>query len=130
MDLNNPAIKLCLDGSRAEFAGWPNEARALYLQAWQAARDDFEACVAAHYVARFQDDPQVGLQWNQEALTRAEAVGDERVRSFYPSLYVNLGRAYERLGNWAEAQRYYKLAAELGLVHQAEQLGANIELRY
>ena len=120
MDLNNPVIKLCLGGSRAEFAGRPDEARALYLQAWQAARDDFEACVAAHYMARFQEDPQMDLQWNQEALIRAEAVGDERVRSFYPSLYVNLGRAHERLGNWAEARRYYQLAAELGLVHQTE----------
>ncbi len=60
------------------------------------------------------------LRWNQEALARADAVGDERVHNFYPSLYVNMGRSYEVLGNWAEARRYYKLAADLGLVHQAE----------
>jgi hypothetical protein len=53
-------------------------------------------------------------------LARAEAVGDERVWDFYPSLYVNLGRAHENLGNLAEARRYYQLAADLGLVHQDE----------
>ncbi|MGF2076150.1 hypothetical protein, partial [Enterococcus casseliflavus] len=40
------------------------------------------------------------------------AVGDERVRSFYPSLYLNMGHAYELLGNQTEAKRYYDLAAE------------------
>jgi hypothetical protein len=53
-------------------------------------------------------------------LVRADAVGDERVRSFYPSLYVNMGAAYEALGDLAEARRYYDMAAELGLVHPIE----------
>jgi hypothetical protein len=54
------------------------------------------------------------------ALARAEAVGDERVRCFYPSLYLNLGQAYEDLGNQAEAQKYYALASDLGFAHQVE----------
>jgi len=120
MDLNNPVIKLCAEGTRAEFEGRAEDARALYMQAWNAARDDYDACVAAHYVARFQDNLQDTLRWNQEALARADAVGDERVRDFYPSLYVNMGRSHEMLGNVAEAQRYYDLAAGLGLVHQAD----------
>jgi tetratricopeptide (TPR) repeat protein len=120
MDLDNPVIQLCIAGTRAEYEGRVGDARELYSQAWQAARNDFEACVAAHYVARHQDDPQAALHWNQVALARAEAVGDERVWDFYPSLYVNLGRAHENLGNLAEARRYYQLAADLGLVHQDE----------
>ncbi len=60
------------------------------------------------------------LHWNQEALARADAVGDSRVRSFYPSLYLNMGHSYEVLGNRAEASRYYALAAGLGVVHQVE----------
>jgi hypothetical protein len=39
-------------------------------------------------------------------------VGDDRVRGFYPSLYLNLGRSHEVLGHPAEASRYYELAAE------------------
>jgi tetratricopeptide (TPR) repeat protein len=117
MEFNNPVIKLCVEGTQAEFEGRIEAARTLYEQAWAAAQDDYERCVAAHYVARHQEDPEDRLRWNQEALDRANAVGDERVHSFYPSLYVNLGSAYEALGNLAEARRYYDLAGELGLVH-------------
>ena len=120
MDLNNPVIQLCLAGTQAEFEGRLDAARAFYRQAWEAARDDYDACVAAHYIARLQSDPEVTLHWNREALARAAVGGDERVRSFYPSLYLNLGHSYEVLGHEAEAQKYYALAAELGFEHQAD----------
>lgn len=120
MQLDNPVIKLCLEGTRAEFDGRIEDARGFYARAWQMAQDDYDMCVAAHYMARHQDDPQAALYWNQEALKHAEALEDARVRDFYPSLYVNLGHAYEKLGNRDEADRYYQLAANLGLVHQAE----------
>ncbi len=120
MDHNNPVIKLCAEGTRAEFEGRPEDALILFMRAWEASKDDYDACVAAHYVARHQKSPQDTLHWNREALARADAVGDDRVQSFYPSLYVNLGRAYEVLGQDAEARRYYQLAANLGLVHQVD----------
>jgi tetratricopeptide (TPR) repeat protein len=118
MDLNNLVIKLCLEGTRAEFEGRIEEARTLFMQAWEASKDDFDACVSAHYMARFQEEPEEILRWNQEALNRAKAVGDNRVQNFYPSLYLNLGHSYEALGDQVEAQKYYKLAAELGIIHQ------------
>ena len=121
MDLDNPVIQLCVAGTRAEFRGQIDEARALYHQAWQAAKDDYDACIAAHYVARFQDDPVDKLHWNRVALDRAEIVGDDRVREFYPSLYLNMGQSYELLGEHDEAQRYYDLAAELGVIHAASE---------
>ncbi len=120
IDLDNPVIQLCLSGTQAEFDGRPEAARSAYLQAWELAQDDYEACVAAHYVARLQSDPAVTLHWNQVALARAEAVNDERVRSFFPSLYLNLGQSYEELGQQVEAERYYALAAALGVQHQAD----------
>jgi len=120
MDLDNPVIKLCVAGSRAEFEGQPEAASRLYWQAWEAAQDDYEACIAAHYVARFQESPADQLHWNQQALTHAQAVENDRVRDFFPSLYLNLGRSLERTGNQAEAQRYYELAARSGFVHQPE----------
>jgi tetratricopeptide (TPR) repeat protein len=118
MDTENAVVALCIKGTQAEFAGRLEEARALYWRAWEAARDDFEACVAAHYVARHQPRPEDALHWNQVALRHAMAVGDARVESLYPSLYVNLGHAYEVLGRETEARHYYALAAELGLVHR------------
>jgi hypothetical protein len=117
MNIHNPVTKLCIEGTQAEFRGKIEEARRLYQAAWTAARDDYEMCVAAHYVARHQEEPQDRLWWNREALVRADLVGDERVTSFYPSLYVNMGYAYEALGHEAEAKWYYDLAAELGLNH-------------
>ena len=114
------SAKLCIESTRAEFEGRIDDARAFSWQAWEAARDDYDACVAAHYIARYQESPEGILHWNQEALARADAVGDDRVQSFYPSLYVNLGHAYEMLGNQVEAKRFYKLAADLGLVHQED----------
>ncbi|MCE7980933.1 MAG: hypothetical protein DYG89_07050 [Caldilinea sp. CFX5] len=118
MDLNNPMIKLCIEGSRAEFEGRIADAKALYRQAWEAAQDDYEACIAAHYVARHQATPAETLRWNQLALERANAVDDERVQGFYGSLYLNLGHSYELVGDQAAAQHYYALAAALGFIHQ------------
>lgn len=121
MDLTNPVIQLCLAGTRAEFEGRLDAARSAYRQAWESAQDDFDACIAAHYVARLQSDPEVTLHWNQVALARAEAADAERVRRFYPSLYLNLGQSYEALGRRAEAEKYYALAAALGFKHQVRQ---------
>ena len=121
MDTNNPIIKLCVEGTQAEFKGKIDEARSLYQQAWAATQDDFDACVAAHYMARHQDDPEERFHWNQVALDRANAVADSRVQEFYPSLFLNMGQSFELLGDAGEAKRYYDLAADLGVIHQADQ---------
>jgi tetratricopeptide (TPR) repeat protein len=120
MDLNNPVIRLCMEGTRSEFKGRKRDACEFYRQAWETATDDYEACIAAHYLARCQDSPEQVLRWNQHALERAGAVKDGRVKNFYPSLYLNMGHSYELLGDEAEAQKYYKRAAELGVIHQME----------
>lgn len=112
MDPNNPVVKLCAEGMQAEFAGRLDDASALFMRAWEQAQDDYEACIAAHYVARHQPSFEENLRWNQESFARAEAVGDERVRDFYPSLLLNLGHSYEILGAAAEARKYYDLAVE------------------
>lgn len=112
MDPNNPVVTLCAEGMQAELAGRRDDARALFLQAWDARQDAFEACVAAHYVARHQDTAEETLRWNAEALARAEEVGDERVRAFYPSLHLNLGHSYEALGDLGRARALYERGAE------------------
>lgn len=120
MDITNPVVQLCTQGALAEFEHRIEDARVLYHQAWELHADDYEACIAAHYMARFQDAPEETLHWNQVALERANAVNDERVEEFYPSLYLNLGHSHEVLGNQEEAQRYYDLAADLGVIHQPD----------
>ena len=120
MDINNPVIQLCMEETRAEFEHRLDDARLYYQQAWEARADDYDACIAAHYVARFQETPEETLHWNQMALKHADAVKDERVKGFYPSPYVNLGCSYEVLGDQVNAQGYYQLAADLGLIHQPD----------
>lgn len=112
MDPNNPVVQLCMKGMEAESEGRPNDARDLFMQAWEARSDDYDACIAAHFLARHQPTPQDTFHWNEQALNYAAAVGDERVRGFYPSLYLNMGYSHELLGNMAEAGRYYDMAAE------------------
>jgi hypothetical protein len=111
MDPNNPVVKLCVEGMQAEGAGRHDDARALFTRAWDTRTDDWEACIAAHYLARHQPTPEDTLRWNQEALVRANAVTDARVDGFHPSLYLNLGHSHEQLGNLAEARFFYDLAA-------------------
>jgi tetratricopeptide (TPR) repeat protein len=120
VDTTNPVIQLCIQGAFAELEKRLDDANALYQQAWDLRADDYEACIAAHYLARFQDSPVDTLRWNQIALEHANAVKDERVDEFYPSLYLNLGLSHEVLGNRKEAKRFYDLAAELGVVHQPD----------
>ena len=120
MDLNNPVIQLCIEGTRAEFEHRIEDARILYEHAWEARKDSYDACIAAHYVARFQNSVEDTLHWNHLALKHANAVNDERVKDFYPSLYLSLGRSNELVGNQGEAQRYYDFAAALGVVHQPD----------
>lgn len=120
MDTTNPVIQLCIAGTRAEFEHRLDDARSIYQQAWDAHTDDYEACIAAHYLARFQNSLEESLLWNQVALRHADAVADERVKDFYPSLYLNLGKSHEMLGNLLEARTYFGLAAGLGFAHQPD----------
>ena len=111
MDANDSVVELCSAGMMAEGEGRMDDARALFEQAWERRTDDFDACVAAHYVARRQTTPEDTLRWNLLSLAHADAVADERVRGFFPSLYLNVSRSHEVLGDHAEARRYYELAA-------------------
>jgi tetratricopeptide (TPR) repeat protein len=120
MNPDNPVIKLCIEGTQAEFHGLIDQARSLYQKAWAAAQDDYDACIAAHYVARHQENHRDRLHWNQLALDKANAVPGDSVREFYPSLLLNVGQSYELLGDLKEANRYYDLAAKWGVIHQAD----------
>ena len=112
MDIDNPVVRLCAEGMQAETAGQDGDAHALFRQAWYAATDDYEACVAAHYLARHQKTPKDTLRWNKECLDRADRVGDDRVRGFYPSLHLNMAQAHEELGDPDRAREHYLRAAE------------------
>ena len=112
MDPNNPVVKFCAAGIGEELAGRREEAAKLYRDAWDARTSDYEACVAAHYVARLQSTPRDVLHWNAEALRFAEAANNSELAQFFPSLYLNLGKSHEDLNKFADAKKFYRLAEE------------------
>ena len=106
-DVANPVIALCVAGVERE--GNPAEALALYERAWAARTDDFDASVAAHYVARLQPTPGMTLHWNAVALRHAELVTDARVATLLPSLCLNLAESYRLAGRAEESRRVARL---------------------
>lgn len=101
IDPNNPVVVLCAAGMAVE--GNASEALALFEQAWAAQRDDYDACIAAHYVARHQPTLDATLHWNLLAVRHAEAVSDGRAVEFMASLYLNLGDASMKVGDYETA---------------------------
>lgn len=110
-DPDNKIVQLCTEGMNAAATGQPETAHRLFRQAWDLADNDFDALTAAHFLARHQTSREDTLQWNLKALNRAFAIKDETVKSFYPSLYLNVAKAYEDLSNLPAAVQHYQLAA-------------------
>ena len=79
LDPTNPVVALCAQGMAVE--GTPEEARRLFALAWAARRDDCDATIAAHFVARHQPTLAETLHWNAVAVSHAEAVTDGRAIS-------------------------------------------------
>jgi len=112
---NNPVIKLCLQGMGMEEAAKPEQAKQRFLQAWNAATNDFEKFIAAHYVARHQDTVAAKLQWLETALRyavtiNAVTINDDSVKSAFPALYSNIARCYEALNDPINAKKNAELA--------------------
>ncbi len=102
-DTNNSVVALCIAGIQVE--GNRAEALALYEQAWAARTDDFDASIAAHYLARLQGAPELTLHWNEVALHHADALTDARMVELLPSLCLNLAESYRVAGRIDEARR-------------------------
>jgi hypothetical protein len=101
-DSASPAVALCAAGVEVE--GDPGRARALFERAWAARADDFDASVAAHFLARHQPTPAETLRWNEVALRHADALPGHRARDLLPSLCLNLADSYLMAGRLAEAR--------------------------
>jgi hypothetical protein len=108
------AIAISQRGQRAE-------AREAFAEIWAEISDGggpLHRCVLAHHMADVQDDPCQELVWDLRALDAAQSVTDERaaaagatlpVEGFYPSLHLNLGEDYRKLGDIAQARHHLDL---------------------
>jgi tetratricopeptide (TPR) repeat protein len=106
----NHVIKRCLQGMDLEEKGKPEEAYQLFLQGWNEATNDFEKFITAHYVARHQKTVPDRLTWLEMALQFALKINDDAVRSALPSLYSNMAKCYEDLGEPDQAKEHAELA--------------------
>jgi hypothetical protein len=113
MNPENPIVKLCMQGMEHESNGNFETASRLFQSAWEQSTDDFERCIAAHYVARHQKSPEEALMWNQRSIDHARAVNDEEIGGFFPSLFLNMGKAYQDLAKREEARRFYAMTVDV-----------------
>lgn len=98
-------------------------ARDLFVQIWDdiggERGDPLHICVLAHAMADVQDDVHEELTWDLRALAAVERITDERlaqagvtlrVAGLYPSLHLNVGECYRKLGDLGRARQHLQLA--------------------
>lgn len=109
-DPENKIVQLCAQGMSLEGEGKNDEAHQLFLQAWEESTNDFEKFTSAHYVARHQKSVADKLKWDEIALNLALGLKEKEVKGAYPSLYLNVAKGYEDLGELKQARKHYELA--------------------
>jgi hypothetical protein len=111
MERINVGIALVHGGQR-------EQARRVFEGLWREIETEgepFHRCVLAHFMADVQDDPRDELSWDLRALEAAESLTDERVKAhhvsmslsgFFPSLHLNVGEAYRKVGDSKNARKH------------------------
>ena len=98
----------------------PAAARALLLRLWTDVGDSGDAlhrCAIAHQLADLCPEPADELTWDLQALSAAAVITPERAvaaglaapATLYPSLHLNLGETYRKLGDLSSARRHLDL---------------------
>jgi hypothetical protein len=98
-------------------------ARLLFTQIWDEIGgeqgDPLHVCVLAHAMADVQDDVRQELLWDLRALAAADLLTEDRlaqagvplpVAGLYPSLHLNLGECYRKLGDLGRARDHLERA--------------------
>ncbi|MEP6620919.1 MAG: hypothetical protein ABJE47_16460 [bacterium] len=97
IDPTNPVVALCAAGMVID--GDAAAAHRLFEQAWAARQDDYDASIAAHFLARHQPTMEDRVHWNTVAAQHAESVTDGRTLEFKASLYLNLADSCFAIGD-------------------------------
>jgi|SRR6516225_386423 len=109
-DPNNKIVILCAKGMDLEGEGKNTDGLKLFQQAWDEAETSIEKFIAAHYLARHQENMADKLRWDETALQWALKINDNSVKETFPSLYLNIAKCYEDLNDPENASKNYALA--------------------
>lgn len=107
------------EGLKLRQSGERDAARRVFAEVWsdigEERGDALHRCALAHAMADVQNDVSEELVWDLRALDAAELITEERaaeagvagsVRAFYPSLHLNVGECYRRLGDLDSARAH------------------------
>ncbi|MBE6043159.1 MAG: NAD(+)--rifampin ADP-ribosyltransferase [Clostridium thermopalmarium] len=109
-DPNNAIIKLCMSGLGLEDSGNSEDAITMFHKAWHEATNDYERFIASYHIARIQRSISNKLKWMKTSLQCALKINDDNVKSAYSTLYLNIAKCYEELGDSENAKRNYELS--------------------
>lgn len=122
----DPVMRRAFEGQRLLLQGDRAGARELYAALWASLdaagdEDPMHRVWIAHVTADAQDEPAEQVHWDLVALRAADLAAERGgvdgvgVRTFYPSLHLNLGEGFRRLGDvrrardhLAEAERHLR----------------------
>src|SRR4026207_296181 len=105
IDGDSVVARLCAAGIAID--GDAVAAAALFRQAWDARRDDYEASIAAHFLARHQpsleDCPHSNRPGPRPPARQPAPPPPDRPKPLLASLSLNLADSYLAVGRAAEA---------------------------
>jgi tetratricopeptide (TPR) repeat protein len=102
---------------RGDRASARRQFQRLWAEIGAEAGDPFHRCAIAHSMADVQDDVDDELRWDLRALAAAKEITDERAAqgglagaaaTLYPSLHLNLGECYRKLGDFDRARDHLR----------------------
>jgi hypothetical protein len=115
----DPIMQRAFEGQQRLLGGDRAGARAIYDRLWAEIGPDGDLkhrIWVAHVAADAQDDPAEEVRWDLLALEAADALAERGdpsgigVRTFYPSLHLNLGEGYRKLGDPGRAREHLQEA--------------------
>lgn len=103
------AVQLTLSGDKG-----PGEQALRKCWADTMPSDHAQRCVIAHYLADLQSDIAAEVEWDERALAEFADVSDADLapigvpsaKGFAPSLYLNVGDGYLRMGRADDARKH------------------------
>lgn len=132
---DDPIMRRAFEGQQRLAQGDRAGARRIYDALWARVEADGDLkhrIWVAHVAADAQDDPAEEVRWDGLALAAADALAERGdpsgvdVRTFYPSLHLNLGEGYRKLGDPVRAREHLDAAERHAAGHPADDETAGI----